>query len=145
MIRPATLADQTAVEAIVAAAYSPYIARIGQKPGPMLDDYAALIAAGQVHVTGSPVEGLIVLVDEPDHLLLDNIAVAPAAKGKGIGRALLQFADAEALRRGFTELRLYTHELMTENLALYARAGWQETHRAVQKGFPRVFFRKPLI
>lgn len=144
MIRLATPPDQPEVEAIVAAAYSPYIARIGQKPGPMLDDYAGLIAANQVYVTGTPIAGLIVLVDEPDHLLLDNIAVAPEAKGQGIGRRLLQFADAEAHRRGHRELRLYTHEMMTENVALYARSGWQETHRATQKGFPRVFFRKPV-
>jgi GNAT superfamily N-acetyltransferase len=108
----------------------------------MGDDYAARIAAGQAFVTGDPVKGLIVLIDAADHLLLDNIAVDPAAHGTGVGRALLQFADREAVRRGYGELRLYTHAKMTENVALYARSGWTETHRATQNGFPRVFFRK---
>jgi hypothetical protein len=42
VIRPAQPADRAAVEMIVRAAYSPYVARIGKPPGPMLDDYARL-------------------------------------------------------------------------------------------------------
>lgn len=141
-IRPALPADLAAVQRIVQDAYAPYVPRIGREPGPMLDDYAALIAAGAVSVVGEPAQGLIVLLPATDHLLLDNIAVAPEAHGQGVGRALLGFAEAEARRLGLAELRLYTHQMMTENIALYARSGWQETHRAVQNGFPRVFFRK---
>jgi GNAT superfamily N-acetyltransferase len=51
---------------------------------------------------------LIVLLPKPDHLLLDNIAVAPARQGSGLGRWLLAFAEAEAVRRGYGEIRLYT-------------------------------------
>jgi hypothetical protein len=50
VIRRARSADRAAVEAIVAAAYSPYIELIGKPPGPMLDDYGALIAQGAVSV-----------------------------------------------------------------------------------------------
>src|SRR3954471_20353759 len=50
VIRRALPADREAVEAIVEAAYSPYVARIGKPPGPMRDDYAALIAEGAVTV-----------------------------------------------------------------------------------------------
>lgn len=131
------------------AAYSPYIARIGRAPGPMGDDYAARIAAGEAYVIGepvrgAPVRGVIVLVAQAGYLLLDNIAVDPAVRGGGFGRALLLFAEAQARRGGYREMRLYTHEKMTENLALYARSGWVETHRAEQDGFARVFFRKTL-
>ena len=45
------------MEAIVQAAYAPYVPRIGRKPGPMLDDYGARIRAKQVHVLES--EGVI--------------------------------------------------------------------------------------
>lgn len=34
--------------------------------------------------------------------------------------------------------------MMTENIALYSRTGWQETGRGEQNGFARVFFRKPV-
>lgn len=142
-IRPADAADLPAVERIVRDAYTKYIARIGKPPGPMQDDYAALIRGHQVWVAGDPVRGAIVLLAEPDHLLLDNVAVDPAAQGTGLGRALIAFAEAEARRRGYAELRLYTHQMMTENIALYRRTGWEETGRGEQNGFARVFFRKP--
>jgi GNAT superfamily N-acetyltransferase len=130
------------VRRIVDAAYAHYIPRIGKQPGPMLDDYAALIADGDVWVIGAPPAGLIVLLDQPDHLLLDNVAVDPAQQSRGLGRALLDFADAEARRRGFAELRLYTHQKMTENIAIYTALGWQESGRGEQNGYDRVFFRK---
>ena len=141
-IRPADATDLSAVERIVRDAYTKYIARIGKPPGPMLDDYAALIRAHNVWVAGDPVTGLIVLIPETDYLLLDNIAVDPPAHGTGLGRTLMQFADTEARRRGYRELRLYTHQMMTENIALYSRTGWTETGRADQNGFARVFFRR---
>ena len=110
MIRRAVPADRDAVEAIVAAAYSPYVPRIGKPPGPMLDDYAALIAEGAVSVleeAGGDIAALIVLLPKPDHLLLDNIAVRPERQGKGLGRRLIEFAESEAQRLGHRELRLY--------------------------------------
>lgn len=145
LIRPADAADLPAVERIVRAAYTMYIARIGKPPGPMLDDYATLVRAHCVWVAGAPVAGVIVLVGEDDHLLLDNVAVDPAAQGSGVGRALIGFAEAEARRRGYGEMRLYTHATMTENIALYRCTGWVETGRGEQDGFDRVFFRKDVV
>jgi hypothetical protein len=41
--RPAVPGDLPSIEIIVQEAYSPYIDRIGRKPGPMMDDYESLI------------------------------------------------------------------------------------------------------
>ena len=68
----------------------------------------------------------------------------PSLHGKGLGRELLQLADAEARRAGFGSIYLYTHERMTENQALYARIGYVEYDRRSEKGFARVYMRKPL-
>jgi len=144
LVRPADATDLPEVERIVRAAYSKYVARIGKPPGPMLDDYAAHIRSHALWVAGEPIGGLIVLLPEDAYLLLDNIAVDPARQGQGVGRILMQFADIEARRRGYRELRLYTHETMVENIALYSRSGWVQTGRGVQNGFARVFFRKTL-
>ncbi|WP_313700855.1 GNAT family N-acetyltransferase [Achromobacter sp.] len=147
-IRHATPADVARIEHIVREAYSPYIARNGATPGPMLDDYPARVAQGFVHILESEhgIEGLIVLIPEPDDgcMLLDNIAVSPAAQGKGHGRTLLQWAEETARRAGFSRVRLYTQEVMTENIAVYARRGYVETHRATEIGLNRVFMQKPL-
>jgi len=145
-IRPAVAADVATIRAIVDAAYGIYIPRMGKPPGPMLDDYDALVAAGRVSVLDADgaIAGAIVLLPQEDHLLLDNVAVAPAFQGRGLGRALMAFADDEARRLGFDEVRLYTHVVMTENQALYTRLGFEETHRGEQDGYERVFMRKRL-
>ncbi|MCC7045836.1 MAG: GNAT family N-acetyltransferase [Alphaproteobacteria bacterium] len=145
-IRPARPADVPRIRAIVDAAYEKYVPRIGKKPGPMLDDYGKLVAGRVVWVLEDEgaVAGLVVLLPEPDHVLLDNVAVDPAKAGRGIGRALIAFAEAETRRRGFGDIRLYTHEKMTENIAMYPRLGYEETHRGEQAGYSRVFMRKKL-
>jgi GNAT superfamily N-acetyltransferase len=146
MIRAASAADAVAVRNIVNAAYRSYIPRIGKPPGPMLDDYAKRIGDGQVWVLadGADIGGILVLEETPDGFLLDNIAVAPDRQGKGHGRVLLEFAEAEALRRGWPEIRLYTNAMMTENIALYERIGYVETVRVTEKGFDRVYMVKRL-
>ena len=145
-IRAANTADVPAIGQIVEQAYRHYIPRIGKPPGPMLDDYSARVSEGVVWVIeeGSTIAGIIVLLPRPDHLLLDNIAVTPARQGAGLGRRLLAFAEAEALRRGYRELRLYTHRTMTENRRLYAAIGYQEIGRGTEAGYERIFMRKRL-
>ena len=145
MIRPARPEDTDAVHQLVEDAYGHYVARIGKPPGPMLDDYARRIADGQAWVLENAGElaGVLVLEDaEGGVLLLDNVAVAPSAQGKGYGRALVTFAEAEAHRRGHGEVRLYTNVLMAENLALYGRLGFRETGRISEKGYERVYMAK---
>lgn len=145
-LRRAVTSDRPAVEAIVEAAYSPWIQRVGRKPGPMLDDYGALIEEGRVHVVveGGSVQGIIVLRPEKDAMLLENIAVGPAAQGRGYGRIMLEFAEHAAIEAGHPIIKLYTNEAMTENVALYARLGYVETHRGTVNGFRRVHMAKTL-
>ena len=107
----------------------------------MVDDYPARIAAGQAWWV--PDLAVLVLVDE-DGMLIDNIAVAEVARGRGLGRALMAFAEDEAHRREHARLWLYTNEKMVENIVLYARLGFVETHREEQAGFRRVFMEKRL-
>ncbi len=143
-MRVATEGDLGAVEAVVQAAYGHYVERLGRKPGPMLDDYDALIRAGQVRVVehAGAVAGVLVLLPQADSLLLDNIAVSPAAQGLGLGRAMLEFAERAAAEAGYRVVTLYTNEAMVENIALYTRVGYRETHRATEKGLRRVYMAK---
>src|ERR1035441_10801987 len=79
-----------------------------------------------------------------DHLLVENIAVRPAAQGRGAGSQLLALAEEQARELGYAEIRLYTHEAMTENIAYYPRRGYAETHRGGQDGYRRGFFPQQL-
>lgn len=145
-LRLAVSEDLPRVREIVEAAYSPYIPRMRQPPQPMLDDYRARLSAGELRVLeeNGSVIGLLVLIERLDSLLIDNVAVDPAAKGKGHGRTLLAAAEAIAAERGFSRLTLYTHITMTENQAIYRRYGWREIKRIRENGFERVYFAKDL-
>jgi ribosomal protein S18 acetylase RimI-like enzyme len=77
-------------------------------------------------------------------VLIDNLAVSPACQGLGIGSHLLAVAEDAARSAGLDEVRLFTHQLMVENLRYYARRGYVETHRLQENGFSRVFFTKRL-
>lgn len=128
-------------------AYARYVPRIGRKPAPMLADYAAQIAAGEVFVAcgdDDALKGFVVFYPQGDTMMLENVAVRPEAAGAGIGRALIAFCEEAARQAGLDAVILYTNEKMTENIALYPRLGYREAERRSEDGFNRVFFRKDL-
>ncbi len=143
LIRQATAADAQRIGAIARAAYSKYVPRIGREPAPMLADFAALIARDVAVVIEADglVRGFMIARPEADAYLVDNIALDPALQGQGLGRKLIDHAANEARRHSLPAVRLYTNVAMTENLAMYRRIGFVETHRAMENGFNRVYMR----
>ena len=146
LLRSATDADVDGITRLVEAAFGKYVERIGKLPAPMTADYANLLATSRIWVLddGDGLAGVLVTKAEPDHLLLDVVAVAPTAQGSGHGRTLLDRADRDAREQGLAEIRLCTNEAMTENLEFYPRRGFHETSRGLQDGYRRVFFAKSL-
>jgi ribosomal protein S18 acetylase RimI-like enzyme len=132
-LRRAEPQDAYAVAGCFDAAYRRYFP--WSRRSPMVANYAEAIALYQVWVAlyQEQIIGALVLVPKEDHMLLANIAVHPDQQGKGVGRALLELADAEALDQGYHELRLHTDKAMTENLALYKRSGWAEIRSGEQE------------
>jgi GNAT superfamily N-acetyltransferase len=147
-VRRARPDEAEAVGALIEAAFARHVAAVGRRPAPMDDDHAARIAAGEQYVSdsddGAGLASSIVLVDEADHLVVNNVAVAPGHQGRGLGRALLEFAEAEARRRGFAEVRLHTNAAMADNILMYPKLGYTEVGRETQHGFHRVLFVKAL-
>ncbi len=146
VVRRAVASDAEAITQLVRAAYEHYVPRIGRPPVPMTLDYARIVAAGDTWVAeqGGRLVGVLVLEHFDDHVLVENLAVRPDAQGAGIGSRLLRHAEDQARTRGAHEVRLYTHELMTENRAYYPRRGYRETHRSGDPPWRRVFFSKEL-
>ena len=147
-LRRATADDVPRLAALADAAYGRYVERIGGPPRPMTDDYDEVVHNRHlvtVAERAGELVGMIVLDIDDEGFLVDNVAVHPAAQGAGIGRLLLEHAEAEAGRAGFDSLYLYTHELATENLALYARIGYVEyDRRRLPEGACLVYLRKRL-
>ncbi len=130
LIRLANPSDAGGLAACIDAAYARYGEHIADLPA-VSAGIGEDIADNQVWVmqeAGSVVAGLV-LVAQPDHLKLANLAVHPAHGGKGIGRQLIALAEQEAVRQGYREMRLVTHVSMPENVALYSHLGWEETAR----------------
>jgi GNAT superfamily N-acetyltransferase len=142
--RRAIAADLPRVREVIAAAYAKYRARMERIPAPVLRDYAGEVDRGLVWVAGDPVLGVVSLIPEADSLLIENVAVHPDAQGTGLGRRLMEFAEQEAARHGLTRIRLYTHEVMTESQAVYARLGYRVDQRATEDGYRRIFMSKDL-
>lgn len=113
----------------------------------MLADYTRVVRDDEVFVAqlGNGIAGVLVLRRDRGDLLLENVAVRTACKGQGVGRHMLDFAEAHARALGCAAIRLYTHERMTENIEIYRTRGYHETHRAVEDGFARVFMCKSLV
>jgi ribosomal protein S18 acetylase RimI-like enzyme len=145
-LRSATVRDAEAVAALVDAAYQHYIERIGRRPMPMTLDYSDEIRDKQVTVAEDRDElaGVLVLDTTDEGFVVFNVAVHPTRRGMGVGRALLEFAEAEARRAGFDSIYLFTHEKMTENQELYARIGYVEYDRRPFGDLHVVYMRKQL-
>lgn len=152
-IRVAVTADVPAIKRCVNAAYSSYIVRMGQKPGPMLDDYVEVILNHRVFVaeerTSTPdaettILGALVLQQTDQGWLLDNVAVDPQFQGRGIGKQLIVYAESMTAQSGSDHLDLYTHESMIENIAMYKAMGYVELERKRVGSFDRVYMRKGL-
>lgn len=130
-IRRATAADAAAVRALTRAAYAKWVPLIGREPLPMAADHARAVAEHRVELmeaAGRPV-ALVELIEQADALLIENLAVAPAEQGRGLGGRLLAHAEEVARSLGYREIRLYTNALFAANLAFYAARGYRETGR----------------
>src|SRR5688500_17239939 len=102
-LRSAITEDAPNVTALVNAAYGHYEQQIGMVPRTMTDDYTEVINNYRVTVaeSGQIMVGVIVLTVTDEGFLIDNVAVDPSYRGKGVGKTLLAFAEAEARRAGF--------------------------------------------
>jgi len=145
-LRQAEESDASRVSELVDAAYGHYVDRIAGLPGPMTQDYRRVIRDADVTVAvrGETVLGVLVLNVTDEGFVIENVAVHPSERGQGLGRALLEVAEDEARRAGFTSIYLYTHEKMTENQALYWKIGYVEYDRRSRGDFELVYMKKRL-
>jgi ribosomal protein S18 acetylase RimI-like enzyme len=87
---------------------------------------------------------LIELIRNPDHLFIENIAVAPAHRGQGIVRGLLAHAERKARGRGIAEIRLSTNSAFESNIRLYRSVGYRIDRREPFMGGEAVYMSKKI-
>ncbi len=138
--------DAAAIRKLTREAYARWVPLIGREPKPMTADYAEAVRKHRfdlLYVNGA-LAALIETIREPDHLLIENVAVSPAFQGKGYGRKLMAHAEALAAASGFGEVRLYTNKLFAENVQLYLRLGYRVDREEEVKGGTAVHMSKPV-
>ena len=112
----------------------------------MTEDYSEVIARRIVTVAedGEAIAGVLVLGEDDEGFVVENVAVHPDHQGAGLGRRLLALAEREAVARGLDSIYLYTHRLMRENRALYARLGYAEYEPRARRHEGLVYMRQRL-
>jgi len=125
-LRRATAEDFDAVVALQRAAYAKNRPLLGIEPLPLLADYAQVFSDYEIWLAESDagLDGVLVLEPRPDDLLIWSVATAPATQGRGVGNALLGFAETRARELGRSCIRLYTGQPLVSNIAWYQRRGY---------------------
>jgi len=82
--------------------------------------------------------GCLRLDDPGDHLHVRRVAVRPDLQGRGVGRALMEWCQVEAKRRGHAEVRVGVRRALPGNLAFYERLGFQVTGSHSHPGYQEV-------
>ena len=106
-------------------AYQDFAGELAGLPGVYAPPHGALFLARDPG--GEPV-GCVALraMAEPGCAEMKRLYVAPAGRGAGLGTALVRVVLEAARDAGHHEVRLDTLPEMTEALALYRRAGFEE-------------------
>lgn len=145
-IKKAKPEDETTIVECVQKSYQKYIARMGMKPNPMIDNYLPLIIGENVFCGeyNGEIVSVLVLIKFDDYLLIDNVALLPEFQGKGFGKQLIEFAEHYASENNYKEIRLFTNVKMTENIEIYNKLRFLEYLRKEENGYNRVYFKKQL-
>ena len=125
-VRPATLADLDALLALEQASF--HGDRISRR------QFRYLLTRGHAQTlvaldpSGSGLLGYVMLLFSRGTSLarLYSIAVSGAARGQGVGRLLVQAAEAEAALNGCADLRLEVRRDNAASLALFRGMGYRE-------------------
>ena len=131
--------------ALTHAAYAKWVPVIGRKPKPMNADYEHAVRVHVIELAylDGELAGLIELIPAADHLLLENLAVAPVYQRKGIGRRLMAHVEALARAQGLPTVRLYTNKAFATNLEFYQKLGYAiEAEEPIKSGGFLVHFAK---
>jgi ribosomal-protein-alanine N-acetyltransferase len=132
-VRPAERRDLAVVVAIEQSAFGdPWSAN---SFGQLLDNPGVLFAVAE---EAGAVAGYVVAWFAADEAEVANVAVAPVARGRGVGGRLLDLALTEAARRGAATVYLEVRESNGAARRLYASRGFAEVGRR------RRYYRNPV-
>ena len=156
-ISPATPADATALEQLINSAYRGESAKQGWTTeadlldgtrtdaelirGIIADPNSLLLKA----MDDEGILGCVELRQEGERLYFGMLTVRPRIQGRGIGKALMAAAEAEALRRNCKAVFMSVLTARPELIAWYVRHGYHDTGKRKPFAFTDPRFGQPKV
>ncbi|HMO30686.1 GNAT family N-acetyltransferase [Enterovirga sp.] len=121
-------ADEAPFAAMHRAAYAWNREMLGMEPVPLQTAPGEILRRYETWLLdeAGTLAGAAALSPCPDHLEVWSLSVDPARQNAGIGRRLLEAAEARAKALGLSTLRLFTGKPLTKNIDWYRRRGYAE-------------------
>jgi ribosomal protein S18 acetylase RimI-like enzyme len=140
LLREAVEADAEAVAAVIRAAFEEYRGRLDPPSGALAETadtvrakmrtaQAVLALAGELPV------GCVLLRPEEGRLYLFRLAVLPAFRGRGLGRALLAHAEGRARALRLPRVRLGVRAALGRQIAFYEGLGYRQVGAEAHPGY----------
>src|SRR5262245_10630678 len=129
LLREATDADVPTLVAVLIAAFDEYRGRLDPPSGAHGETEEKLRhllrgASAVLAFVGDQVAGCVFYAPVGEHIDLFRLAVLPAYRGRGIGRALVEYVEAHAPALGISRVQLGVRVALPDNRAYYERMGY---------------------
>ncbi len=138
-LRPLHPDDHERAAALIRSAFAALSAAVDPPPSALRETAAGVAAMGDGAVAVAAdgrLAGVILRAERGGGLYFGRLAVAPSWRGRGIARALVAAAEAEARARGLPRVHLATRLALAGNRRLFVACGFIETRqRAAHCGY----------
>ena len=139
-VRSLRPADAAAAAGLIRAAFAAQ-SRATDPPSGALGETTASLAAKLAEGGGAGAEaegalvGVVLWAETEGALYIGRVSVMSAWRGRGLARALLAAAEAEARRRGLARRTLRVRLALDDNQRLFARFGFKPAGQGAHPGY----------
>jgi len=139
-LREATGDDAPTIVAVLQAAFEEYRGRLDPPSGAHGETIEKVrdvmrAACGVVALDGDQVVGCVFYAPEGGHIDLFRLAVLPAYRQRGVGRALIEYVESRALALGIPRVQLGVRVALPRNRAYYERMGYRFLETRTHEGY----------
>ncbi|MGH2373745.1 MAG: GNAT family N-acetyltransferase [bacterium] len=90
-----------------------------------------------VALVNGDVAGCVFYQPEPTHVYLGRLSVLPRYRGRGVGRALIDYVEARARTLGIPRVQIGVRLSLADIQAYYHRLGYRVVRHAAHEGYTR--------
>ena len=145
VVRRSTDAEAGALAALIGRAFAPYVGRLDPPPSAIKETAETIAARFADHLAlaatiDGAIAGCVFLQRQGDAVYLSRVAVDERWRGRGVARALLAGAEAEARAMGALQLTLAVRISLPGNRRLFESCGFATVAERSHPGYTVVTF-----